>query len=142
MNGCEKCGKLDSSLRLTSYQRVWSFVVFSRKVYDSGVWCDQCRNPKRWSNIGLSLLFGPWGFPWGIIWTIESILKNVTGGEQLDVENSRLLDAIGFQLLNSNEVAEGLRALEESYKLVNDQEILDMINSVKRLHSSTKMVSE
>ncbi len=35
---------------------------------------------------GITLLFGWWGIPWGIIWTISSIVKNLKGGEDITDE--------------------------------------------------------
>jgi hypothetical protein len=35
---------------------------------------------KAWPYVGLSLLLGWWGVPWGLFWTPASILRNVRGG--------------------------------------------------------------
>ena len=34
----------------------------------------------------LSLLFGWWGIPWGPIYTVSSLYKNLTGGENVTAE--------------------------------------------------------
>ena len=33
----------------------------------------------------LSLLFGWWGFPWGIVYTIQSVKRNISGGDIITV---------------------------------------------------------
>ncbi|SHG22467.1 hypothetical protein [Dysgonomonas macrotermitis] len=38
-----------------------------------------------WKHTGLSLVMGWWGIPWGPIYTIQSLWKNMTGGT--DVTN-------------------------------------------------------
>jgi hypothetical protein len=37
----------------------------------------------------LSLAFGWWGFPWGIIYTIQSLITNLSGGRDVTGEMTR-----------------------------------------------------
>ncbi|HOV26188.1 MAG TPA: S41 family peptidase [Pseudobacteroides sp.] len=43
----------------------------------------------------ITLLFGWWGIPWGIIWTISSLANNLNGGEDITQE---VLDTINAEL--------------------------------------------
>lgn len=40
----------------------------------------------------LALLFGPWGVPWGFIWTARAVWVNLTGGIDVTDEVLRWLD--------------------------------------------------
>jgi hypothetical protein len=47
---------------------------------------------KGWKYTLLSLFFGWWGIPWGPIWTVASIARNLRGGRDVTHE---LVDAAG-----------------------------------------------
>jgi hypothetical protein len=59
------------SLLFVSYRR--NSPIFFVKAGESTV-------PKALPYIGLSLVLGWWGIPWGFLWTPFSILRNLTGG--------------------------------------------------------------
>ena len=42
---------------------------------------------------GLSLLLGWWGIPWGPIWTIGTVFKNLTGGVDVTANVLQALNA-------------------------------------------------
>jgi hypothetical protein len=43
--------------------------------------------------VGLSLLLGWWGVPWGPIWTISSVYKNLNGGTDVTEHFAKALAA-------------------------------------------------
>lgn len=77
---------ITSDTVLRSYQTTVSVVVFSMKEQTrfyvagqesgalSGIFCTIT-----------SLVFGWWGIPWGPIWTVQSLLRNIRGGSKQKV---------------------------------------------------------
>jgi hypothetical protein len=75
---CPKCrgrGPVDVHV---SYW-VWSAVILTRWGSTPVVCCRSCARKSQLANIGFSLLFGWWGFPWGLCLTPVQILRNVVG---------------------------------------------------------------
>src|SRR5215203_2503287 len=110
--GCEKCGKLDATLRYSVFTSVVSVVLFSSKKTIPGVWCDNCRKKVGRKYAMKSVLLGTWGLPWGVGWTAAAAARGLSGGEQLKNANAILLRAVGVELINRGDYFEARRALE------------------------------
>ncbi|RYZ29453.1 MAG: hypothetical protein EOO10_06260 [Chitinophagaceae bacterium] len=68
--------------RFVSYSYCISFIMMSMKR-SSGIYfikSDENGFTKGTPFTFISFLFGWWGIPWGIIYTIECLLKNTNGG--------------------------------------------------------------
>lgn len=117
---CAKCGRLDSSLRVSIFYWVLSLILYSSKQPRVGIWCPGCRRSVGLRYSAIALVFGPWGLPWGIFWTIEAIAKNMAGGEQPTDANAALLRSVAVELLDSGDRFEARRCLEQSLALEND----------------------
>jgi len=75
---CPKCkgrGPVDVHV---SYW-VWSAIAFTRWGSTPVVSCRSCARKSQLANIGFSLLFGWWGFPWGLCLTPVQIVRNSMG---------------------------------------------------------------
>lgn len=84
---CQGCGRFDHTLRIAVFPYVFSLLIMSFKRGEAGIFCESCRSSKstKWGVI--SLLFGPWGVPWGIFWTLESLITNLRKGKTPKQEN-------------------------------------------------------
>jgi hypothetical protein len=58
---------------------VWSAVLLTRWGSTPVVSCRSCARKSQLTNIGFSLLFGWWGFPWGLCLTPVQIVRNAVG---------------------------------------------------------------
>src|SRR3954471_18431079 len=99
MNGCDRCGRLDASLRGASYMYVISFVLGAYSDgAASGNYCRGCR----WTLAGgyslLAVLLGPWSIA-GPIYTLRAIGYNLGGGFQKSDYNANLLRGVTQQLI-------------------------------------------
>jgi hypothetical protein len=61
----------------TSY-RVWSGLVITSHSSRLNIGCRRCGTRARLKDAGFSLLFGWWGFPWGLVWTPVQIGRNIS----------------------------------------------------------------
>jgi hypothetical protein len=75
---CPKCrgrGPVDVHV---SYW-VWSAILLTRWGSTPALSCRSCARKRQLAHLGFSVLFGWWGFPWGLILTPLQILRNVVG---------------------------------------------------------------
>jgi hypothetical protein len=81
--------------RFVFYQFCISIVVMSFKRSSSiyFIRAGEGRFPKGLPFTAISLLLGWWGFPWGPIWTISTIVTNFNGGRDVTAEVVRSITA-------------------------------------------------
>jgi hypothetical protein len=75
---CPKCGGAGPVDVQTSY-RVWSALYVTRWSSRPQVACRRCGTKARVGDAIFSLLFGWWGFPWGLVITPIQVVRNVAG---------------------------------------------------------------
>ena len=56
-----------------------------------GVLCPGCRSVRATESALFSASLGPWGLPWGILYSIRALVASVRGGEFSRLENAQLL---------------------------------------------------
>lgn len=127
MNGCNRCGRLDASLRGASYMYAISFVLgaYSDGV-GSGDYCRRCRRTLAGGWSLLTLLVGPWSIP-GPIYTIRAIGYNLGGGFQKADYNANLLRTVARQLIERGDKREAAAALKESLKYREDPDLHELL---------------
>jgi len=62
----------------------------------------------------VTLLFGWWGIPWGIFWSLEALGTNLFGGKQPAKENAHLLRLLALQFMAGNQILNAIQALRDS----------------------------
>ena len=77
---CSACGKVTAQPRSVVFYKVVSLFVVTTKTPTQGIYCSSCARSVSLRSSFVSALFGWWGFPWGPIWTISSIIGNAIGG--------------------------------------------------------------
>lgn len=120
MGGCERCGRLDSTLRATSFIYTISVILMTFRRGSGGVYCSSCRKKEgvKWTLV--SAVMGWWGFPWGPIYTLQAIGRNSSGGYQDSELNGELLQAVAVELIERGDKPGAIEALEESLRLHDD----------------------
>ena len=128
---CEKCGRQDPSLRVTIFLYVMSLIFFTMKRGWSHILCSRCRI-KYALLFDLEILFlGWWGFPWGIIYSIEGIFRDTFGGIQPIENNASLLALLGYDLSQQGRYYEAYKCISESYRLrpsIETKKFLDFLS--------------
>lgn len=77
--------ELENGGKFVTYSYCVSIVFFSFKR-SSDIYFIRAGNKDMPNRLGyslISLVFGPWGIPWGPIWTASTIGKNLAGGENV-----------------------------------------------------------
>lgn len=130
---CQKCGRADETLRATAFLYVISIVVMSFKRGWSGIMCRTCRIKYGLFFTVVSLLFGWWGVPWGILFTIQAFFTNLFGGTQPKENNAPLLAYQGMRFLERGDAVRAYTCLSASIGFQNDPQIASLLNQVKPL---------
>lgn len=101
---CPICGSEEYLLNAVVVSSVTSYIVFTRHAKDFHIGCPPCLTQKKNSAEGITLAFGWWGFPFGIIETFSGISRNTAAQN----------------IINSGEMSEHLTNLV-TYELSNYQ---------------------
>jgi curved DNA-binding protein CbpA len=116
---CERCERLDSTLRISATWRVYSFINYSRKTPTVKILCGRCRVKESLAASAMTLLLGWWS-PLGFFWTLDALASNALGGEQPRENNAALLKAVGYELYRSGRYGEAQEALRCAFTLQPD----------------------
>jgi hypothetical protein len=73
---CPKCNGTGPVDVHKSYQ-IWSAVVLTRYSTNTQVSCRSCATKRQAGALAMSLVFGWWGFPWGLIITPVQVTRNI-----------------------------------------------------------------
>jgi hypothetical protein len=129
---CRKCGRTDSTLRASAFTYALSALVITlRRPGPRGVFCGSCRRKEgiKWSL--LTGVVGWWGFPWGPVFSVQSIFRNLKGGLQDKDLNAKILKSAGEALADRGDTTEAIRALERSAELRDEPTTVALLGRVR-----------
>ncbi len=128
---CEKCSRQDETLRIIIFLWVISIFFVTVKRGHGGIFCSRCRI-KYSILFNLEVfLFGWWGFPWGPIYTLEALFKNLIGGIQPPENNASLLAILAYDFYQKGQLAGAFECLNESYRLKPSKEIKEFLDYLR-----------
>lgn len=73
---CPVCRQCTSPVEMRHYFRVWSALVVTQWRQRAKLCCHSCGKKENRESVVLCLIFGWWGFPWGLIMTPAQIVAN------------------------------------------------------------------
>jgi len=110
---CQNCGQSDSSLRIAFFPYVISIILFTFRRTWGGLYCIKCRRNEMFKAKVISLLFGWWGIPFGLFYTLNVLFKASQGDIPADV-NATYLQGLGAYFLNQHKIIDAEQALAAS----------------------------
>jgi hypothetical protein len=125
---CQGCGKSDSTLRIASFPYVTSFLVFTQRREQRGVFCESCRHEQMRKAKTHTAFAGWWGFPWGIFYTMSALFAPDDGRMNRD-QNADYLRWLGGFFVNTGNPVEALRAFQASLALRSDPELAQTVRN-------------
>jgi len=87
---CTVCNKISAQPRYAIFYDVRSFLLSTSKRTYQGIFCSVCAEKKIMRASIITWLFGWWGFPWGPIYSIQTLFINMFGGKRPNDINARL----------------------------------------------------
>jgi DnaJ-domain-containing protein 1 len=146
---CSCCEKVTAQPRYIIFFQVTSFIFLTIRTPIQGVFCPKCAESKAIQSTITTWVFGWWGLPWGLIYSVSTIFHNLFGGSKPNEVNARLLlyQSWVFTTQNKFELARAVAAdaqdfareikREDERKILNVAEellsILDTKEPIKRL---------
>lgn len=126
---CSVCGKISGQPRYAIYYRVLSVIAFSQRRVTQGIFCSECGRKAAYRASVFTWALGWWGIPWGPLWSIAALLRNMLGGEQPAANNFKVVgwQAIYFVSVERPDIARSvaLDALKFWEKLSAEQKSAD-----------------
>jgi tetratricopeptide (TPR) repeat protein len=120
---CDRCGRVDLHVRFANFFRVWSIIFYTQMKGDGGVLCPGCRSSKAASSALFSATLGPWGFPWGLIYTLRALAASIRGGELSPLENAQLLRHQAVAYLQRDRLNEAKTSFKASLQFERSDQV-------------------
>ena len=73
---CPKCNQL-GPVDIHKVHEVWSALILTRWTTKAQLSCKSCATKRQAGGLAFSLVFGWWGFPWGLILTPVQVTRNI-----------------------------------------------------------------
>jgi hypothetical protein len=127
MAGCERCGRLDTTLRAATFLYTISLLVVTFRRPAGGIYCKGCRRKQGLKYTAISAVLGWWGIPWGPLYTIQAIGRNSAGGYQDAEFNAQILRWVAAEMHDKGDRNGAAAALEESLRLHDDGEVQQLL---------------
>ena len=117
---CSCCGRVTAQPRYVIFYEVMSFVLVTRRSTIQGIFCRACAERKAYRASAVTWLLGWWGIPWGAVYSVWSLGRNLVGGERPATANVRLLmyQAWVFSRRGNRTLARAV--LEDARRLAGD----------------------
>jgi hypothetical protein len=128
---CGKCGRVDSTLRVTVFTWVVSLLVVSYRRGWPKILCARCRTKYALLFDLQNFFMGWWGFPFGIFWTLQALWHNSMGGQQPAENNALFLAGLGYELSRKGDLKAAVKALEASLAFKKDARVEAFCQQVK-----------
>ena len=87
---CSVCGKVTAQPRYVIYFEVKSFFVVTYRSPIQGIFCSRCAEKQVLRATLVTWVLGWWGFPWGPIYSVHALFRNLLGGIRPRDVNARL----------------------------------------------------
>lgn len=127
---CSSCNALSAQLRYVIFYKVISYLLATSKSTVQGTFCPRCALKKGLWASTVTWTCGWWGFPWGFVYSIEAIFKNLAGGILPPDSNARLLAYQAWALAARNQLtiarSLALEAMKWAVK-AKDQKLITLL---------------
>jgi TPR repeat protein len=128
---CEKCGRVDPTLRVTVFTWVVSVLVLTYRRGWAKILCARCRTKYALLFDLQNFFMGWWGFPFGIFWTLQALWHNSMGGRHPLEGNALFLAGLGYELSRKGNLKAAVKALEASLAFKKDARVEAFCQQVK-----------
>ena len=117
---CEKCGRVDPTLRVTVFTWVVSLLVVTYRHGWAKILCARCRTKYALLFDLQNFFMGWWGIPFGVFWTLQALWYNSLGGQQPEENNALFLAGLGYEFHRKGDLKAAASALKASLRFKKD----------------------
>lgn len=79
---CSRCGSVTAQPRYVVFSRVYSFLFWTTYSHSDGIFCASCARREGLKSSFITMLAGWWAAPWGLPYSVVSIVRNGFGGKR------------------------------------------------------------
>jgi hypothetical protein len=133
---CSHCGKVTAQPRSAVFYRVISLLLITMRTPIQGIFCSYCAKKVALRASLISAILGWWGFPWGPIWTIGSILGNAKGGRFTREVDENLLWYNTIAFFSKGKLAISYALAQQARRASNEKIALDALKLMDHLLAS------
>lgn len=137
---CSVCGKQDETVRAVVYPYVFSIIVASFRRNFAGVWCTRHRLLPWLGASLITLAFGWWGIPFGLVFTPVALIKLAWGGEQPNDLNAQLLATLARRKQGTGDVRGAIQCLEMSLRFKDSEDTRKALSNLYQRHDPAQGV--
>ena len=120
---CQKCGRVDPTLRVTVFTWVVSLLVITYRRGWAKILCARCRTKYALLFDLQNFFMGWWGIPFGIFWTLQALWHNSMGGQQPAENNALFLAGLGYEFHRKGDLKAAVSALKASLRFKKDPRV-------------------
>jgi hypothetical protein len=120
---CEKCGRVDPTLRVTVFTWVVSLLVITFRRGWAKILCARCRTKYALLFDLQNFFMGWWGIPFGVFWTFQALWHNSLGGQQPEENNALFLAGLGYEFHRKGDLKAAASALQASLRFKKDPRV-------------------
>jgi hypothetical protein len=129
---CSCCGAVSAQPRYIIFWYVVGLLLFTMKRTIQGVYCPSRAPKKALQASAITWLCGWWGVPWGPIWTVGAIYRNLVGGTQPADVNGQILARQALYFFEKGRPELAAAALNQALSLKLKAEIRDRLLAFKQ----------
>gem|GEM_PF-578279 len=113
---CSTCEEIAAHPRFIIFHEVRSRFLTSRRATVRGIFCPECAQAAGLRATAITWLRGWWALPWGPVYSVQAIARNLSGGDKPNEVNARMLLYQAWAFTSAGNTAAGrvvaLEALE------------------------------
>jgi DnaJ-domain-containing protein 1 len=134
---CSWCGAVSAQPRYIVFPYVISMIFVTWRRAMHGIFCPSCAPKKALQASAVAWLLGWWGFPWGPIFTIGALYRNLLGGKRPADANAQILGRQALHFWQQGNTSLALAAVDQGLRLGPSTTFRDQLSELKRALPST-----
>jgi hypothetical protein len=129
---CSSCGAVSAQPRYVIFWYVISLLLVTSRRTMQGVFCPSCAPKKAFQASAITWLLGWWGFPWGPIWTIGALYRNLLNGTQPADVNGQILGRQALYFWGKGKPDLAAAAVDQALSLKIEATLRERLSELKQ----------
>lgn len=129
---CSSCGAVSAQPRYVIFWYVTSLIVVTSRRTMQGVFCPSCAPKKAFQASAITWLLGWWGFPWGPIWTVGALYRNLLNGTQPADVNGQILGRQALYFWDKGKLDLAAATVDQALRLRLDATLRERLSELRQ----------
>lgn len=129
---CSFCEKVSAQPRYIIFFEVKSFLVITTRNTVQGIFCPDCAQKKVIKPTLVTWLIGWWGFPFGILYSLQAITVNLFGGKKPKDINANILSYQAWYFAQHGKLDIANSIADDALKFATKRKQIDKLHNFKQ----------